>query len=132
VFLAVHIFLHFHNFYYVGFFLLLVPFFTIFWEHTSNLNLPFGDAVNGWLAVSLFSYPIFTILLWQWIVPKLYLRTGTVSDLITCILLFTLNPVSKTKLTLLRLCPVSSNFQSTGFEPQYLLRGCTGNIELSL
>ena len=38
------------------------PFLPVFWEHTSDLHLPLGDAVCGWLAVSSFSCLVFAVL----------------------------------------------------------------------
>ena len=39
------------------------PFLPVFWEHTSDLRLPLGDAVHEWLVVSLFSGLVFAVLL---------------------------------------------------------------------
>jgi len=66
------------------------------------------------------------------IVPKQYLTTGIASDLIICILLFALNSVSKSNLTLLRLFPVLSSFQSMGYEPCICWGVASGNIEMNV
>jgi len=53
----------------------------VFLERTSDLHLPLGDAVHGWLAVSSFSCPSFCSSSWsQLLIPKLYLSTGITND----------------------------------------------------
>ena len=39
------------------------PFLSVFWEHISDLHLPLGDVVHGWLAVSSLSCLVFVVLL---------------------------------------------------------------------
>jgi len=62
IFFAVHIFHRFPNLHYVGFFQLHRSTLPVSWEQIIYLQLPFDDVVHRWLAVSMFFYPIFAVI----------------------------------------------------------------------
>jgi hypothetical protein len=124
------------NFYYVGSLTASGPFFPVFWKHANDLCLPFGDVVHGWLAVFFIFLSHFCSYSWcQFIIPKLYLNSGTANDPNCLNFFFALNSVPKTIRNLLKYFFFNFSFSFSCFVSRLssilkYLHACLGSSSL--